>query len=579
MSRIHRRKAVLLAVLLTILNTSVAGSDDFQSSTERWGEAAETRGRVLVSNPPAAVRLSAATEGLNREKNEPTHVLPQLQEAMSPDPEESVLDHDINDQNSTIFMSSVRAADTSILILRYSGLPVDKPVCRVTGVCRMGDGSYLLPQWMKKYSGHLKDCGVEHAKYVLHKATSELDGDVWAVRGFRPGQINLTETFIAHDLIGGSTPRGENQWLVEDLTPSLFLLDMSVRFSSYERTVAPICVRQRQRPCPVTTSVSDLNPLLLVDVRVSEQESFLWPKGFIRLIRNGLLGSLQVADLQDIYGWRLRSQAACVRSLVSTRAQLAEIPSSVFDASHFFFEGNGLSRESPRVSDELRASKTTCDIKVLILSKYGKRQMVGDEALRTAIVAQARDAKITEQNVQFKPEVVYFEKASFHEQVSIMQESSVVVAAHGPSNANLVFLRPDTLFLEVVPFGLEPDTYKSLSRVYGARYQMIMAQPDEEVFRSCVDHFNPSHTEELGVFMKLYEAQAERFKSDAVSSDVNPSTEFRIPENATAELTKGVKNARHCANYQRLSFNVKEVAQLVVTEGLSQCAVGPKVRT
>jgi hypothetical protein len=496
---------------------------------------------------------------------------PPLQEATSTKFVEPAPGEDKMKTSTANFVSSVRVLDTSILVLRYTGLPQDKPVCRISGVCRMGDGSYLLPYWMKRYSGHIESCGIEHAKYSLHRARSELDGDVWAVRGFKPGAMNLTDTYFDYDLIGGNTPRGDSHWLVTDLTPSLFVLDLSFRFKIYQPKMSAHCIRSQQTTCPLTTSISGARPLLLVDVRVSEQENFLWPKGFIRMIRNGLLGSLQVADLQEVYGWRLRTQAACFRSLITTRAEVHEIPPTVFDSSHFLFDGNALSRDSVRISNLSRAAQTTCDIKVLILNKYGKRHMVGDDALRAAITAYAQEVKADRNRVRFLSEAMYFETIPFHEQVSVMQESSVVVSAHGPSNANAVFLRPASLFIEVVPFGLEPDTYASIAKTYSVQYRMVMAQPDMEVFGSCVHHFNPTNSEAFQAFIKQFAAHAERFKSDALRSDSNPSTGFRIPANATAELIKEVKNARHCANYQRLSFNVKDVAKLVVDEGLSQC--------
>jgi hypothetical protein len=567
MRRQRSRYVVILFALLAALDPGCCTQTSAQQMEARWW--ATGNGQQQKEAHPRVNSKLGTGDVTDRRIESHTH--PLLQEASSEKSAEPAPGEDRSETHTTNFVSSVRVLDTSILMLRHAGLPHDKPVCRISGVCRMGDGSYLMPYWMKRYSDHIERCGIEHAKYSLHRARSELDGDVWAVRGYKPGALNLTDTYFDYDLVGGNTPRGDSHWLVTDLTPSLFVLDLSSRFNIHQSKMIAQCIRPQKATCPRTLSISGVRPLLLVDVRVSEQESFLWPKGFVRMISNGLLGSLHVADLQEVYGWRLRTQAACFRSIITTRAEVAEIPPSVFDSSHFLFDGNGLSRDSVRISDVSRTSQTPCDIKVLILNKYGKRHMIGDDALHAAIVALAQKVKADQNSVRFLPEVIYFENVPFHEQVSIMQESSIVVSAHGPSNANAVFLRPESLFIEVVPFGLEPDTYASISKTFSVRYHMVMAQPDDEVFESCINHFNPTDSEAFITFTKQFAVHAKRFKRDAISSDSNPSTEYRIPANATAELIKEVKNARHCANYQRLSFNVKDVAKRIVHEGLSQC--------
>jgi Glycosyltransferase 61 len=512
-----------------------------------------------------------------------------------------------NDSRTSFDISTnVVVNESSIRIIRSTGLSADKPVCRIEGICRAGDGSYLLPTWMRMYSKPIQDCGIKTAYYVLHETATLKDvssRSVWLIKDFPRKSMTLSEDFSDFDLIGGKAPRAEKQWLVTDLAPTIFMMDMALRFDDVQKRgkiAAVQCVTRGGKICSEPSMFSNINPMILVDVRISEQQSYLWPKGFLRLIRNGFSGSLQVTDLQDMYGWRMRSQASCIRSLITSRASIEDLPRGAFESDNFLFRANALSRESARLTNASSPlapsqavsipvpSKIQCRVNVLLLNKYGKRYMIGDTSLRTAIESIARKiVRKRHPGVDIVPEIVFFESSSFHEQVSVMQETSVVVSSHGDSNANIIFLRPESSLIEVMPFGLGPVTYSNLAKAFGVKYQTVMAQPDDEVFRSCIEHFNNGNGnaidgesgdhESVRRLLERWEVAGTAFRAESEQTRGEATSNFRIGEEPD-EIEKplhrdGVSRARQCATYQRLAFNIDHVARLVIREGLEICGV------
>lgn len=480
---------------------------------------------------------------------------------------------------------------TSILAIHISGFPKDKPVCRIEGICRSGDGSYLLPTWMKQYSGHIEKCGLRGKRHYVLEATKkeavelDLSGGklhskqmVWTIRNISRSAMTLSERFSDYDLVGGKAPRELIHWLITDMTPPLFMLDLAARFGTYRKTArisSYACANEgvdTASSCMEGDVLPAVNPMILVDGRVSAYKSHHWPQGLMRLIRNSFRGGLKVADATEVYGWKMRSEASCFRSLIVTKASVQNMPSTSFDSSHVMWKNNGLTRDSVRVEKSpMNANGAPCIVKTLLLNKYGKRFMVGHDKLRVAIAKIAeKEIEPKHRNIRLLAETVFFENSSFHEQVSVMQESNIVVAAHGSSSANIAFLRPNSLVVEIVPFGLKVQTYKNLARTYGVNYKTITAQPDGEVFRSCLKHFNPSMPP--GVLRRVleWEENAKSFRAATIAHRANPTTDYRIPETPDQGTEDHI---RLCTTYQRLSFNVEHVAKIVAHEALEQCGV------
>lgn len=478
--------------------------------------------------------------------------------------------------------SNVTRLPEMLEVWTHAALPPDARLCRIHGACRVGDGTFLLPTWMKAFHSTVVRCGVASPQYLLKAAA---DG-TYAVDAAYGRRIVLTDAHNGTDLFGVDPPGETMPAIATDLTPVLLLMDVLERMPAHAARLTRECVAAGGGPCDdaaaAAVMAAGLRPGLVVTSRITVQKDEKWVKGFLRLIRNAFYGSFSVLNAADLYGWKVRGVAACARSVVTTGLAADAMPGGLFPADHFLYTANQISR-APRptgasVATALAASGRACTVRVMVLNRYGQRYMVGDYALRTAVAAEAAAAEAAAPGVSLAAEVVFFENATFHEQISMMQETNVVVASHGAGVANLLFLRPGSVLIEVMPFGVAASPFDTLARLYGVPRVRLTAQPDEDVFRSCVAHFNKDGPA-VDAVLARWTAAAAAFRAGdadgtaAAAGGGGTGGGLDWATDPAAAAGTGAEKVLQCAGYQRLTFNVKAVAALAVSRGLAHCGV------
>lgn len=468
--------------------------------------------------------------------------------------------------------TSVLALESSLTVISLNTLPTNKFFCRVKGACRVGDGTVLLPQWMRSYSAHISNCGLKKVGYHIADVRGDLGDTFMGLRGIDMS-MSLKDDFRDHDVIGNEPPRGERSLLVNDVTPTILLLDLFRRPGAYAKVTTSLCATKFGKPCKSEngTDSFSFNPMILVDSKISDTKDYMWPKSLLRLLINAVAGGLKITDLKDLYSWKVRSQASCFRSLISTNVGTVDIPPDVMMSTNVFFSKNSLSRAA--VGKTRESTTHTCSVKVLILNRYGKRYIEGSEKLREAISALTRRVGIVDERVVIQPEVVFFENSSFHEQVSVMQESGVVVASHGDGNANFLFLRPQSRVFEILPFGFSSDVYKNISRTYGSIHSYVWGQPDKEVFLACMLHFNPAASKDRDAFTSAWQTAAAKFIEETKRRNANVPSEYNVPHDDEDAGAKPLQRLRQCASYQRITVNIKHLAKVVTKAAADYCNV------
>jgi capsular polysaccharide biosynthesis protein len=74
-------------------------------------------------------------------------------------------------------------------------------------------------------------------------------------------------------------------------------------------------------------------------------------------------------------------------------------------------------------------------------------------------------------------ETHFMEQYSLATQARLIREAEVIVATHGAGLANLMFARPRTHVIEIVPAGRYNATcYPEKSRVFGLHHQLVFAE-------------------------------------------------------------------------------------------------------
>lgn len=424
---------------------------------------------------------------------------------------------------------------------------------------------------MQAYSAHIAKCGISKVSFNLIEVNGEGDSRYMALQGL-DRKVSLNDSNRSFDVIGSHIPRGEKNLLADDITPSIVLLDLFRRPGAYGGQIKLLCTTAQGTSCGQENASDPLNfnPMFLVDARISDTKDYLWPKSLLRLFRNAADGRLQIADLRDLYGWKVRSEASCFQSLITTNLGTPDLPPAVMLPDNLFFSMNTLNRQD---IGHLPDRSGRCMEKVLILNRYGKRFIEGSDTLVSAIRLYGSALQQQHSNVFIESEVVFFENSSFHEQVSVMQESNIVVASHGDGNANFIFLRPRSYIFEVFPFGFASDLYRSLSTTYGALYSAVHAQPDEDVFLSCVRHFNNGDSEEKESFIREWKAAAKEFTDRATSLKANVDCNYTVPEDELEPSNQVLRRLTQCASHQRISVHAKHLARMVIKAAAEQCNV------
>lgn len=454
---------------------------------------------------------------------------------------------------------------TSITFATGRGFKQNHLFCRINGACRVGDGTVMLPKWMKEYAEDLANCGLKNISFTIADVQNDTRFEppgVWTTTS--EGRI-FTDDFRDKDLLGVDVPAAEKPSLATYFTPILHTLDIFNRPQGYIESVNSNCIQEGRQVCKDDQDQQTrVNAVLFVDSRIADSKDFHWPKSVLRLLRSSLDGRFEYKDLRTVYSWRVRSQATCFRSIITSNIQTSEMPPSSFAVDNPFFNKNGLERSSARRGLQALAQ---CVVKVLILNRYGQRFIEGANPLQAAISLYGRQVTERASHVTVQPEVVFFENSSFHEQVSVVQEADVILAAHGEDNANFMFARPDTQIFELIPFGYYSDVYKNLSTAYGATYRAVVAQPDAQVFTACVRHFNPEATDVRNAFLQQWMRRAQRFRSDTITKGKNIDSDYIVPS-----IDK-LGHLQECAAYQRTSVDIRHLARTVVLSAAKLCPI------
>lgn len=85
--------------------------------------------------------------------------------------------------------------------------------------------------------------------------------------------------------------------------------------------------------------------------------------------------------------------------------------------------------------------------------------------------------KLAEKEISVKE--VCLEELSFKEQVQIMQNTKILIGAHGSGLSNILFLPKKAKAIEINPFGWGINMYKELSQYVGCSYYDVMGEHDD----------------------------------------------------------------------------------------------------
>lgn len=416
--------------------------------------------------------------------------------------------------------------------------------CRIPRVCRLNNGTYLLPAFFKSQKERLATCGIDNALFVLPR-----DGNLPS----KHAGFHLDSSTYRLDLIDGPPVQGSyHPLIILDLIPHLFALESISR--EKETKTSCTCFTGLSK-CAVGCSTQNVYPLVTVDADVWEhRDADNWvghviaemkePPGSFSFIKDGTFSPLYLGD----------AGAACFNSLITTPAKYYDVPPGSLNTDYSFFGEKGV--VAKRWGKPRRKVKS-CQVHVTILQHDGDRSLIGMFALRDKVTTHFQSEE-TEVHVKFK--IGHMKGMTYKDQVRTMMETDVLVAPHCSDLTNIIYMPRTGAMIEIYPFSYHPSVFRWHSAILGLAYDGIMAEPDSPAFKSCIATMH-GHSEDVDHLLAAWDNAARNFKKE------DDKASLRL------ELSKStpLRHAGSCAKKQSLKFDSAHAAKLIIERVRDQC--------
>ena len=204
--------------------------------------------------------------------------------------------------------------------------------------------------------------------------------------------------------------------------------------------------------------------------------------------------------------------------------------------------------------------RSECVTRVLILSRKESRSLVRVDALEKVLHEKTR-----KEGMFIETRVVEFENTSFVEQAAHVRWADVLVTAHGAALANLIFLRPRSTVIEIVPWGYRVN-FQSHARIMGSRHVLITAKPQSDSVHECLmKHATYRNRTMIQERIKQWNASVEEYERRGLDDTVE------LQEHPFWTFTWGnTTNLRICARIQSLDFEHEKAAKALIAHHI-QC--------
>jgi len=368
------------------------------------------------------------------------------------------------------------------------------PICRITNVLvyLKADGSrhLLIPQSLRELenvSSLLADCDFEGQQFFFYddRNAPELPIDNERFDFFRP----LDQPLEYH------MPHFTRRWLVRDYV--LFGLVLG-NYSELLRTQETpffkyYCVKASGERCKAT---------LPTDFRLAYEMAAIdkvqsWVRSFMQALTFsthffyegqalGTKTALSSVNATSKVGGALYFQSVVIGG------KSAHIHPQIYpelQIYHPLFTNLGIMKLQPMNFSRLSIVILTRESDFQTKSVGYGRSIVNLDDFIAALVYEA-----SLWNLKVNIKVEYFEQRTFMYQVETMKNVDVLIASHGAGCTNNVFMRRNTLMVELLPFGHAINLFQVLGEAVGPlNYMYHIAPPQLNHVRKCLEYMNLHH--------------------------------------------------------------------------------------
>lgn len=432
-------------------------------------------------------------------------------------------------------------------------------ICRLMNACVRTDGTLVLPEWLKRHDNTLS----------FHCGHSKLE--------FSLPDTSPPPSLQRYDLIGLTCPRPSMPHFLHDFMLSAVIFDLV----HGGRQVTKSCHSRKGRECDSFPGlIQDFRPFVMLHQRLRAlDEKRSWVRQFIKLMKppkSVMQARVQYCALSS----SATEEMQCYRSAFFTRGPYNK---NTIPRDHLrniqFLQSNDIDKRARPVMRAYKLNgkeKKRCHLNVTISNRQlidgARNRLIGRYVMKIPDLRKAISRQATRiSGLRIKVATMTLEGKSLWWQINAMQKTDIWVAGLGSLLTNMVFLRENSTVIELQPFAYYPREYEDMARYLAhVNYERYIAHPDVVAFKTCIHQLYPkghnAHHKAMGILEKYIMATEKYAKSDSTHSYVISKL------NDTA-----IRNAKTCAQMQRLDTNAKKLAIAVVRHARLRCGL-PKPR-
>lgn len=447
-----------------------------------------------------------------------------------------------------------------------------RPVCRISKPCMLSNGVIAIPSWMQKREALLQKCGL--GTHIYYDSTSNLPG----VRHMKMLGVDFALTI--HPERFQEPTHLLSVYLNEHLLKSAFLFDTL----SGKATIPPSiqkqhCIASGTRAEDCSKPLSDVKFRTAIFVP-SKMRTSGKSHGFaLRLIdylgrAYSADGSITHLNLSTVLVKSHRSQseglsATCFRSVLTNNAMFRHLPPRSLYRSSMLSKRNHINRGKRPRANIPGVQGCQLVIGVFDLSE-GPKGIVNIPEFKRSL---ENIGKLAVRGGAVSVELLRIEAdTSLDEHVRQIQGIDVFVAGSGDEMSSAAFLREGALIFEILQFGMNPDTYRSLANSLGLQYFSLQSRPASDSFKNCMES-QVLNLRRKGV---LSEGENPSWWDSLIATWDNAAAEFTLTGKTDFDILanhSSIANfdSRHCAKMQNLVFNYEEAARSIMLQAKSLC--------
>lgn len=448
------------------------------------------------------------------------------------------------------------AAETKILPLRrrkrmigvyFRGDAPNIPAaCVLPQACIDSGRTLYLPKELSNHQRRLRQtCKLPHVKFY--------DAD-------HPKESFDIKSYMKLNLLGIHRSRWHMPHFYQDFEGSFIALDTVFGNSEHKRIECYSGASRNGTNCGSSVIFGE-NPAshaILLSPRIKKTGGNSWIHQFLAHIATPQKPLFLYSD-DDLFLRPNGTRRLCFKSV--TVGTISFVSSAIF-RNHRMFGLHSLNNEFP--IQMLHGEKCILNITVITREEsgegpkgfYGARSITNIEELKKAIKKKARGKGVNPSLV-----VSSLSNKTFAEQIALMQRSHVLISVHGAELTNQIFVRSNSIVIEIFPFRYVPDIFANQRFRAGIRSYSTVAEGDPETFSKCLLSYNPpgsdTHDDALAV-IKKFRGQALAY----MSKDLNSA--YHFPDSFPPM-------ARVCYRTQKLHVDSNAIAQIAFRHSEDIC--------